>query len=245
MLSSTKVFYECSSFSNAPNKSLLSPNLLFPLKYLLGWPILTSTCDKWTVKDLAVWELLKLIRKSRIEPLSIFPWMELAPWLMKKQHAFQILKFSATNLLIEKLHKQLNITFVEHLLPSTRFYMRCAWSLSRAQLCDPKDCSPPGSSVHGDSPGKNTGVGCHILFQGIFPTQWSNPVFPHCRQRLYHWGKKWQPTAVFLLENPRDRGAWWAAICGVTQSQAWLKRLSSSSSFTIRATGEAQEYWSG
>ena len=33
------------------------------------------------------------------------------------------------------------------------------------------DCSPPGSSVHGDSPGKNTGVGCHVLLQGIFPTQ--------------------------------------------------------------------------
>ena len=31
------------------------------------------------------------------------------------------------------------------------------------------DCSPPGSSVHQDSPGKNTGVGCHALLQGIFP----------------------------------------------------------------------------
>ena len=29
--------------------------------------------------------------------------------------------------------------------------------------------SPPGSSVHGDSPGKNTGVSCHSLLQGIFP----------------------------------------------------------------------------
>jgi len=37
------------------------------------------------------------------------------------------------------------------------------------------DCSPPGSSVHGDSPGKNTGVGCHALLQGIFPTQGLNP----------------------------------------------------------------------
>ncbi|KAI4548663.1 hypothetical protein MG293_000993 [Ovis ammon polii] len=37
--------------------------------------------------------------------------------------------------------------------------------------CDPVDCSPPGSSVHGDSPGKNTGVGCHALLQGIFLTQ--------------------------------------------------------------------------
>ena len=33
------------------------------------------------------------------------------------------------------------------------------------------DCSPPGSSVHGNSPGKNTGVGCHFLLQGIFLTQ--------------------------------------------------------------------------
>ena len=39
-------------------------------------------------------------------------------------------------------------------------------------LCDPMD--PPGSSVHGDSPGKNTEVGCHFLPQGIFPTQGSN-----------------------------------------------------------------------
>ena len=38
-------------------------------------------------------------------------------------------------------------------------------------LCDPTDCSPPGSSVHGDSPGKKTGVGCHALLHGIF----SNP----------------------------------------------------------------------
>ena len=38
-------------------------------------------------------------------------------------------------------------------------------------LCEPRDYSPPGSSVHVDSPGKNTGVGCHSLLQRIFPTQ--------------------------------------------------------------------------
>ena len=42
-------------------------------------------------------------------------------------------------------------------------------------------CSPPGSSVHGDSPGKKSGVGGHALLQGIFPTQGSNPCLPHCR----------------------------------------------------------------
>ena len=43
----------------------------------------------------------------------------------------------------------------------------------------------PGSSVHGIFPGKMTGVGCHFLLQGIFPTQESNPGLLHCRQILY------------------------------------------------------------
>ena len=37
------------------------------------------------------------------------------------------------------------------------------------------------------------------------------------------------PLQCFCLENPRDGGAWWAAVCGVTQSRTWLKGLSSSS----------------
>ena len=37
-----------------------------------------------------------------------------------------------------------------------------------------------------DFPGKSTGVGCHFLLQGIFPTQGSNPGLLHCRQTLYH-----------------------------------------------------------
>ena len=41
------------------------------------------------------------------------------------------------------------------------------------------------SSVHGDSPGKNTGAGGHFLLQGIFLTQGSNPGLLHCRQILY------------------------------------------------------------
>ena len=36
------------------------------------------------------------------------------------------------------------------------------------------------------SPGKNTGMGCHFLLQGIFLTQELNPGLPHCRQTLYH-----------------------------------------------------------
>ena len=58
---------------------------------------------------------------------------------------------------------------------------------------DYMDCSPPGSSVHGDSPGKNTGVDCHALLQGIFPTQGLNPGLPHCRQNLHHLSYQGSP----------------------------------------------------
>ena len=51
-------------------------------------------------------------------------------------------------------------------------------------LCNPKDCSLAGSSAHWNSPGKNTGVHCHVLFQGIFLTQRSNSGLPHCRRIL-------------------------------------------------------------
>ena len=37
-----------------------------------------------------------------------------------------------------------------------------------------------------DFQGKHTGVGCHFLLQGIFPTQGLNPGLSHCRQTLYH-----------------------------------------------------------
>ena len=51
-------------------------------------------------------------------------------------------------------------------------------------LCDTMDCSLPGSSIQGDSLDKSTGVSCHFLLQGIFPTQGVNPGLPHCRRIL-------------------------------------------------------------
>ena len=50
----------------------------------------------------------------------------------------------------------------------------CSVIESCPTLCNPMDYSPPDSSVHGIFPGKNTGVGCHFLLQGIFQTQGSN-----------------------------------------------------------------------
>ena len=57
------------------------------------------------------------------------------------------------------------------------------------------DCSLPGSSVHGDSPGKNTGEGYHFLLQGIFLTQELNPNLLHCRQILYRLSYKESPRS--------------------------------------------------
>ena len=56
-------------------------------------------------------------------------------------------------------------------------------------LSDPMGCSPPGSSVHGDSLGKNTEVGCHVLLQEVFQTQDQTLIsYVSClgRHVLYH-----------------------------------------------------------
>ena len=57
----------------------------------------------------------------------------------------------------------------------------CLVTQSCLTLCDPMDCRLPGSSVLGDSSGKITGVGCHALLHGTFPTQGLNPSLLHCR----------------------------------------------------------------
>ena len=67
-------------------------------------------------------------------------------------------------------------------------------SISKKQITQSKNvCVCISHSVVSDSlipcpwnsPGKNTGVCCHSLLQGIFPTQKSNLGLPHCRQILY------------------------------------------------------------
>ena len=67
------------------------------------------------------------------------------------------------------------------------------------------DCCPPGSSVHGDSSEKNTGVGCHAFLQGIFPTQGLNPGLPHCRWILYHLSYQGSPRILEWVAFPFSR----------------------------------------
>ena len=57
-------------------------------------------------------------------------------------------------------------------------YFKVLVAQSCLTLCDPMDCSLPGSSVHGDSPGRNTGVGCHDPLQGDLPNPGIEPRSP-------------------------------------------------------------------
>ena len=69
--------------------------------------------------------------------------------------------------------------------------------------CDPIVWSPPGSSVHGSS-GRNTGVGCHFLLQGIFLTRESNLSLLHCRQILYWLSYEGSPCSLYMEPKNND-----------------------------------------
>ena len=47
-----------------------------------------------------------------------------------------------------------------------------------------------------DFPGKSTGIGCHFLLQGVFPTQGSDLSLPNCRYILYHLSHQRQGTKI-------------------------------------------------
>ena len=83
----------------------------------------------------------------------------------------------------------------------------CLVTQSCLTLCHPLDRSQLGSSVHGDSPGKNTGVNCHALLQRIFPTQGLNPGLRHCRQILYHLNHQGNPRILEWVAYPFSRGS--------------------------------------
>ena len=76
----------------------------------------------------------------------------------------------------------------------------------------------------GKSHGRRSLVGCSPWGRwGSDTTERQDSLFT-----FMHWRRKWQPLQYSFLEHPRDGGAWWAAIYGVTQSLTQLKWLSSS-----------------
>ena len=77
--------------------------------------------------------------------------------------------------------------------------------LSRLVMSDalwPRGLQPARLLCPWDSPGKNTGVGCHALLEGIVPTQGSNPGLLHWRRILYHWATREAQEGMMLC--PKD-----------------------------------------
>ena len=82
--------------------------------------------------------------------------------------------------------------FFKMLIP----YLIKVKSLSRVRLFTTPWTAAHQAPLFMDSSGKNTGVGCHFLLQGIFPTQGSNPSLPHCRQTLYRLSHQGSPILL-------------------------------------------------
>ena len=86
-------------------------------------------------------------------------------------------------------------------------YVLCLVAQSCPSPCKGMNCRPSGSSVHGDSPGKHTGEGCHALLQGVFPTQGLNLGLLHCRQILCCLSHQGSPRILEWVANPFSRGS--------------------------------------
>ena len=99
--------------------------------------------------------------------------------------SFIFLEFSCRSCLFIFEINSLKFILFQSILSIYLGAVLCLVTQSCPTLCDLMDGSPPGSPVHGDSPGKNTRVGCHALLQGVFPTQGWNPGLQIYRQILY------------------------------------------------------------
>ena len=118
------------------------------------------------------------------------------------------------------------------------------------------DWSPPGSSVHGDSPGKNTGVGCHALLQGDLPNPGTKPRFPALQVDSLLSEPPGKPSG-FPWPLPKRTPAFWAAggqghrfcllgvKCAMDESPSRWSRHIYTSVCKIESWGEAAVYHGG
>ena len=74
---------------------------------------------------------------------------------------------------------------IQYILTGYLFYICLLFCSVVSNSLQPHGLQPTRLLSLWDSPGKNSGVGCHFLLQGIFPTQGSNPALLHYRQILY------------------------------------------------------------
>ena len=146
------------------------------------------------------------------------------------------------------------------------YFIIVVWSPSPVWLCNPMDCGTPDSSVlhsllefahihalwwHPTPvllPGKSHGW---RSLEGCSP--WGHWGWDTTKRLHFHFSLSGigegngNPLQCSCLENPRDGGAWWAAVHGVAQSRTQLKQLSSSSMymsiFILKLTFSFNGHW--
>ena len=83
----------------------------------------------------------------------------------------------------------------------------CAMCSVVSNSCNPMDCSPPGSSVHGILQANILEWVAILSSRGIFLTQGSGPGLPHCRRMLYRLGHQGRPRILEWVAYPFSRGS--------------------------------------
>ena len=89
----------------------------------------------------------------------------------------------------------------------TFFFFCC--SISSSECCSVISNSLQHRGLYSpwNSPGKNTGMSCHALLQGIFPTQGSKPGHLHCKWILYCLSHQRSPKTLEWVAYPFSRGS--------------------------------------
>ena len=101
----------------------------------------------------------------------------------------------------------------------------CLFPQSCSTLCNTMDCSPPGSSVHGNSPGKNTAVGCHALLQGDLPNPGIKPRSPALQADSFPAvppGRYcYVPIKMDRIKKTIPKGLWGSGVTGTLWHGQW------------------------
>ena len=140
-----------------------------------------------------------------LEESSLFYWLFLHIWFCISIRIFFLPKFIKTWLefawvwiCVWTYRGAISVLFWVHPCEDVLFLL-CLVPQLCPTLYDPWTVAHQGSSFHGDSSGKNTGVGCHALLQGIFPAQGWNPSLLQCMQILYCLSHQGNPQIIKVI----------------------------------------------
>ena len=122
---------------------------------------------------------------------------ELKPWKLRfnqpgVQPGYWIAKHSSLD---SNVQERLRISTLNHECMHAKSLQSCL------TLCDPVDCSPPGSSGHGDSPDEYPGMNCHALLRGFFLTEPVSLKCPELADRFFTTSATWEAHLKLKLQK--------------------------------------------